>query len=111
MRPQSNRQAIAGSKNADHTGFADVAMNLAAELSKLACDELRRAMLLETEFWMRMDVAAPGGHFAVKQIDQMWDLHDERLHGMLKFSGNSRRSAEIGNRATGDMTAARRHCR
>jgi hypothetical protein len=30
---------------------------------------------------------------------------------MLKFSGNSRRSAEIGNRATGDMTAARRHCR
>jgi hypothetical protein len=25
-------------------------------------------------------VVAPRGHFAVKQIDEMWDLHGEQLH-------------------------------
>jgi hypothetical protein len=54
-------------------------VNLAAELGKLAGDELGRAMLPEAKFGMRMQVSAPCGHVVVKQIDKMWDLHDERL--------------------------------
>jgi hypothetical protein len=42
IRPQSDRGTIAGPKHANHAGLADVAMNLAAELGKLASDELRR---------------------------------------------------------------------
>jgi hypothetical protein len=77
---QSDRRAIAGSENADHTGFADVAMNVAAKFGKLACDKLGCAMLLEAEFWVGMQVLPPGGHFAVKQIDEMWNLHGDQLH-------------------------------
>jgi hypothetical protein len=69
--------------------------------------KLGYAVLLEAKLGVCVQFLPLGGHFAVKQIDEMRDLHDERLHGMLKFSGNSRRSAEIGNRATRDMTAAR----
>jgi hypothetical protein len=36
IRPQPDRRTIAGSKNADHASLADVAVNLAAELGKLA---------------------------------------------------------------------------
>jgi hypothetical protein len=82
-------------------------MNLTSKFGKLAGDKLGRAVLLEPKLGVCVRVVAPRGHVAVKQIDERWDLHDERLHGMLKFSGNSRRSAEIGNRATRDMTAAR----
>jgi hypothetical protein len=45
----SDRRAIAGPKHANHAGLANVAMNLAAELGKLAGDEIGRAMLLETK--------------------------------------------------------------
>jgi hypothetical protein len=65
-------------------------MNLAAKFSELACDKLGRAVLLETELGVGVKVAAPSGHFAVKQIDEMWDLHDERLRdGMLKFEAST----------------------
>jgi len=74
-------RAIAGSKNADHSGLANVAMNLAAELGKLAGDELGRAMLLEAKLGVCVQVLPPSGHVVVKQIDEMWDLHGERLHG------------------------------
>jgi hypothetical protein len=50
-------------------------MNLTAEFCKLAGDKLRRAMLLEAKLGVRVQVLPPGGHFAVKQIDEMWDLH------------------------------------
>jgi hypothetical protein len=57
-------------------------VNLAAELGKLAGDELGRAMLLEAKLGMCVQVLPPGCHVVVKQIDEMWDLHDERLHWM-----------------------------
>jgi hypothetical protein len=60
---------------------------LTAELGKLAGDELGRAMLLEAKFGMGVKVVAPGGHFALKQIDEMWDPYAGHLHGMLKFEG------------------------
>jgi hypothetical protein len=76
---QSDRWTVAGSENADHTGIADVAMNLAAEPSKLAGDELGCAMLLEAKLGVCVQVLPPAGHFAVKQIDEMWDLHVESI--------------------------------
>jgi hypothetical protein len=76
---QSDRRAIAGSENADHAGLADIAMNLAAKFGKLAGDELGRAMLLEAKLGVCVQVLPPGGHFAVKQIDEMWDLHGDRF--------------------------------
>jgi hypothetical protein len=60
-------------------------MDLTAEFGKLAGDEVGRAMLLETKLGMGVKVAAPSGHFAVKQIDEVWDLHDERLRRVLEF--------------------------
>jgi hypothetical protein len=72
-----------GSENADHTGLANVAMDLAAEFSKFAGDKLGRAMLLEAKFGVCVQIVPPRGHVVVKQIDEMWNLHDERLHGML----------------------------
>jgi hypothetical protein len=87
---QSDRGTIAGSEHANHTGLANVAMNLAAKLGKLAGDEVGCSVLLETEFGVFMEVSAPSGHLAVKPFDEMWDQHGEQLHGMLKFSVNSR---------------------
>jgi hypothetical protein len=70
-RSQSDRWAIAGPKNADYTGFADVAMNVATKFGKLAGDKLGRAMLLEAKLRMCVQVLPPGGHVAVKQIDEV----------------------------------------
>jgi len=69
-------------------------MDLAAKFGKLLGDELGRAMLLETKLGVCVQVLPPGGHFAVKQSDQMWNLHDERLYGMLKL-GDWRRSLPL----------------
>jgi hypothetical protein len=80
IRSQSDRRAIAGPKHANRAGLAHVAMDLAAKFGKLASDELRRAMLLEAKVGVCMQVSPPGGHFAVKQIDEIWDLRDEPLH-------------------------------
>jgi hypothetical protein len=41
-------------------------MNLAAKFGKLTSDKLGRAVLLETEFRVGMQVLPPGGYFAVK---------------------------------------------
>jgi hypothetical protein len=54
-------------------------MNLAAELGKLASDEPGRAMRLEAKLRVCVQVLPPGGHAAVKQIDEMWNLHGEQL--------------------------------
>jgi hypothetical protein len=70
---------VAGPKHANHARFADIAMNLAAKFGKLAGDELGRAMLLEAKLGMCVQVLPPGGHFAVKQIDEMRDLHVEPI--------------------------------
>jgi hypothetical protein len=77
--PQPDRGTVTGSENPHHTGLADVAMNFAVELSKLAGNELGRAMLREPKLVVCVQVLAPGGHFAVKQIDEMWDLHGDPL--------------------------------
>ena len=79
ISPQSDRGAIAGSENADDTGLADIAMNLTAELGKLAGDELGRAMLLEAKLGVCMQVLPPAGHFAVKCFDAISNLHREDL--------------------------------
>jgi hypothetical protein len=64
-------------------------MNLTAEFGKFAGDELGRAMLLEAKLGVCVQVLPPHGHFAVKQIDEMWDLHDELLDGMLNFEAST----------------------
>src|SRR5262249_46391280 len=68
-------------------------------LFKLAGDEIGRAVLLEAKLGVCMQVLPPGGHVAMKQIDEMWDLHSEPLHDKptQMLSPDSRRSAEIGN--------------
>jgi hypothetical protein len=38
-----------------------------------------------TKLGMCVRVLPPGSHFAVEQIDSMWNLHDERLHEMFNF--------------------------
>jgi hypothetical protein len=37
-------------------------------------------VLLEAKLGVCVQVMPPGGHFAVKQIDEVWDLHGEQLH-------------------------------
>jgi hypothetical protein len=74
---QSDRGTIAGPKHADHTGLADIAMNLAAELGKLADDELGRALRFKTEFGVGMQVVAPRRHLVVKCLDAIWNLHSD----------------------------------
>jgi hypothetical protein len=44
-------------------------------------------MLLKAKLGVCVQVLPPGGHFAVKQIDEIWDLHDERLPGCSNSSG------------------------
>jgi hypothetical protein len=61
IRAQSDRGSIAGRKHANHARFADIAMNLATELSMLACDKLERAMLFEAKFGACVQVLPPGG--------------------------------------------------
>jgi len=58
-------------------------MNLTAEFGKFAGDELGRAMLLEAKLGVCVQVLPPGRHFAVKQIDEMWNLHSEQLPDKL----------------------------
>jgi hypothetical protein len=36
------------------------------------------AMLVEAKLGMSVKVVPPGGHLAVKQIDEVWDLHGDR---------------------------------
>jgi hypothetical protein len=61
-------------------------MNLASKFGQLTGDEFGGAVLLEAKLGKCMQVSPPGGHFAVKQIDEMWDLHCEPLQGwMHKF--------------------------
>jgi hypothetical protein len=73
----------------DSTGLANVAMNLTAKFSKFAGDEVGCSVLLETEFGIGVKVVAPSGHFAVKQIDEMWNLHDRTPSRDAQFLGNS----------------------
>jgi hypothetical protein len=50
-----------------------------AKFGKLAGDEIGRAVLLEAKLGMCVHVLPPGGHFALKQSDEVWDLHGEQL--------------------------------
>jgi hypothetical protein len=54
-------------------------MIVATKFGKLAGDKLGPVMLLEAKHGMCVQVLPPGGHFAVKQIDEVWDLHGEQL--------------------------------
>jgi hypothetical protein len=54
-------------------------MNLTAKFVELAGGKLGRAMLLEAKLGVYLQVVPPKGHFAVKQIDEMWVLHGDRF--------------------------------
>jgi hypothetical protein len=49
-------------------------------------------MLLEAKLGVRMQVSAPFCHLVMKQIDEVWDLHDEHIHGVHKFESTLRRA-------------------
>jgi hypothetical protein len=65
-------------------------------------------MLLEAKLGMCVQVLPPGGHFAVKQIDEMWDLHGEPLHEQTyRFYaptlGEAQKQATIGRRRQAEI--------
>jgi hypothetical protein len=67
--------AIADPKRADDAGGAEAAMNLHAEFFQLAGDDVGRAVFLEPEFRMRMDVAPPAGHVVPEGGNFVNNLH------------------------------------
>jgi hypothetical protein len=60
---------VADAQHADHAGLADPAMHLDAELGELRRDQVGRALLLEAELGMGVDVAPPGGQLVVELLD------------------------------------------
>jgi hypothetical protein len=54
--PQPYRGAVASFENPDHTGLANVAMDLTGEFGKLARDERRCSVLLEAKLGMCVQV-------------------------------------------------------
>jgi ABC-type uncharacterized transport system substrate-binding protein len=58
-------------------------MNFAAKFGKLASDKLGCAVLLEAKLGVCMQVLPPGGHFAVKQVDETGNLHVEPIDTVL----------------------------
>ncbi len=60
------RAAVADAQPPDDAGAADAAMHLAAEGGKLLGHQRRRALLLEAQFGMGVDVAPPGGEVVVE---------------------------------------------
>jgi hypothetical protein len=57
-------------------------------------------MLLEAKLGVGVQVLPPGGHFAVKQIDEMWNLHEEAPSTRMHIRGNFSPRAEMGNLAS-----------
>jgi hypothetical protein len=68
---------------------AQVAGDLTAEFRKLAGYELGCAVLLEAKLRMCVQVVAPSGHLVVKRLDAIRDLHNARLHLMLKLAAST----------------------
>ena len=67
-KPDAVRR-IAGAQHADDAGLADIAMHFAAELGEFCRDRRRRALLLETDLGMGMEVAPPCGHLLMEGAD------------------------------------------
>jgi hypothetical protein len=57
--------AVAIAQHADHTGFADAAMDLDAPFFQLARDHVRGAVFFQPELRVGVDVAANGGQFVL----------------------------------------------
>ena len=88
--PERNRSvAAAAFQRADDARAADALGHLVeAELPQLGGDEGARALLLEAELWMGVQIAPPGGHFPFESVQI-------RGHGVLliRLRGERRRHA------------------
>jgi hypothetical protein len=69
-------RAVALLQPTDHAGLADAAMHFAAEGGELFCNESRRALLLEAELRMSMDVMPPIDEAVVILRNPLDDHHD-----------------------------------
>ena len=62
-------------QHADHAGLADAAVHLDAPLGELGRDDLGRAVLLEPELRVGVQVAADGGQLIVEAADRLEGRH------------------------------------
>jgi hypothetical protein len=67
--------AVADAQRADDPGRAEAPMHLQAEIFQLLRDDVGRAVFLEAEFRMGMDIAPPCGQVVLKGGDLVNDLH------------------------------------
>ena len=65
----------AAPQHADHAGLADAAMHLDAPLGELGRDDLGRAVLLQPDLRVGMQVAADGGQLIVEAADRLDGRH------------------------------------
>ena len=72
---QADGWAVARLQHADDARLADVALHRAAELGELGGDELRRAVLLEAQLGMGVQVPPPRRHLVMKRLDAIERLH------------------------------------
>ena len=73
---QADRLAArAALQHADHAGLADAPVHLDAPLGELGRDDLRRAVLLQPDLRVGMQVAADGGQLIVKAADRLDGRH------------------------------------
>ena len=68
-------RGVANAKRPDHPGLADTGVNVEAELTQFAGNKICRAVFLESEFRMRVDVAAQGRQLAVHGGNVFDDVH------------------------------------
>ena len=68
-------RGVADTKRPDHSCLADAGVNVEAELTQFAGNKICRAVFLEPEFRMRVDVAAPSRQFAVHGGNVFDDVH------------------------------------
>ena len=60
---------VAGTKRPDHAGAADAAVDLEPEFLEPLRHQVGRAVLLEAELGVGVNVAPPGGHLVVERAD------------------------------------------
>ena len=79
-RLSDRARRVADPERADDPGLGDAGGHVASELLELACHELARAMLLEAQFGVGVNVASPLGQLGLDGGDSRIDLHS-RLAG------------------------------
>ena len=68
--------AGAAMDHADNAGLADAAMGFDAQCFEAFGDERRRAVFLESEFWVGVNVATKRGNVCVLGAQRVWKVHD-----------------------------------